>query len=83
MSRDRHEGDHVSITETDAPTDHAKLRAWVDEVAAGACANAAVEHMRAIAHSTAVFMAVSSTAKAARRPPPMMRLAAHGGATRS
>jgi len=24
----------VSITETDAPTDHAKLRAWVDEVAA-------------------------------------------------
>jgi phosphoenolpyruvate carboxykinase (GTP) len=33
--RDRHEGDrHVSITETDAPTDHAKLRAWVDEVAA-------------------------------------------------
>jgi phosphoenolpyruvate carboxykinase (GTP) len=34
MSRDRHEGDHVSITETDAPTDHAKLRAWVDEVAA-------------------------------------------------
>ena len=34
MSRDRDEGDHVSITETDAPTDHAKLRAWVDEVAA-------------------------------------------------
>jgi phosphoenolpyruvate carboxykinase (GTP) len=36
MSRDRHEGDHVSITEsdTDAPTSHAKLRAWVEEVAA-------------------------------------------------
>ncbi|HMJ01672.1 MAG TPA: phosphoenolpyruvate carboxykinase, partial [Conexibacter sp.] len=36
MSRDRHEGDHVSITEsdTDAPTSHAKLRAWVEEIAA-------------------------------------------------
>jgi phosphoenolpyruvate carboxykinase (GTP) len=34
MSRDRHEGDHVSITETDAPTTNAKLRAWVEEIAA-------------------------------------------------
>jgi phosphoenolpyruvate carboxykinase (GTP) len=34
MSRDRHEGDHVSIIETDAPTEHAKLLAWVDEIAA-------------------------------------------------
>jgi phosphoenolpyruvate carboxykinase (GTP) len=34
MPRDRHEGDHVSITETDAPTEHAKLLAWVEEVAA-------------------------------------------------
>jgi phosphoenolpyruvate carboxykinase (GTP) len=34
MPRDRHEGDHVSITETDAPTEHAKLQAWVEEIAA-------------------------------------------------
>src|ERR1044072_2505741 len=36
MSRDRHEGGHVSITEseTDAPTSHAKLRAWGEEIAA-------------------------------------------------
>jgi phosphoenolpyruvate carboxykinase (GTP) len=34
MSRDRHEGDHVSITDTDAPTQHAKLLAWVEEIAA-------------------------------------------------
>ncbi len=34
MPRDRHEGEPVSITETDAPTEHAKLQAWVDEVAA-------------------------------------------------
>jgi phosphoenolpyruvate carboxykinase (GTP) len=34
MSRDRHQGDHVSITETDKPTEHAKLLAWVEEVAA-------------------------------------------------
>jgi phosphoenolpyruvate carboxykinase (GTP) len=34
MSRDRHEGDHVSIIETDAPTTHAKLLAWVEDVAA-------------------------------------------------
>jgi phosphoenolpyruvate carboxykinase (GTP) len=33
MSRDRHEGDHVSITETDAPTEHAKLLAWVEQMA--------------------------------------------------
>jgi phosphoenolpyruvate carboxykinase (GTP) len=33
MSRDRHEGDHVSIIETDAPTEHAKLLAWVEEIA--------------------------------------------------
>jgi phosphoenolpyruvate carboxykinase (GTP) len=33
MSRDRHEGDHVSIIETDAPTEHAKLLAWVEETA--------------------------------------------------
>jgi phosphoenolpyruvate carboxykinase (GTP) len=34
MSRDRHEGDHVSITDTAPPTSHAKLRAWVEEIAA-------------------------------------------------
>jgi len=34
MSRDRHEGDHVSITDTAAPTEHAKLLAWVEETAA-------------------------------------------------
>jgi phosphoenolpyruvate carboxykinase (GTP) len=36
MSRDRHEGDHMSITDTDTapPTSHAKLRAWVEEIAA-------------------------------------------------
>ena len=34
MSRDRHEGDHVSITDTAPPTSHAQLRAWVDEIAA-------------------------------------------------
>jgi phosphoenolpyruvate carboxykinase (GTP) len=34
MSRDRHEGDHVSITDTAPPTSHANLRAWVEEIAA-------------------------------------------------
>ena len=34
MSRDRHEGDHVSITDTAPPTSHAKLLAWVEEIAA-------------------------------------------------
>jgi phosphoenolpyruvate carboxykinase (GTP) len=33
MPRD-HLGDPVSITETDAPTEHARLQAWVEEVAA-------------------------------------------------
>src|SRR3569832_967163 len=34
MPRDRHEGEPVSITETDAPTEHAKLLAWDEETAA-------------------------------------------------